>query len=184
MGGLKSEDEARMQKYISLMRPLFKKRAVFSDETRFYRKLSTSAESPAGHIVNVAVLKTKTSKWDRKVGSYRLNYTKGVDVLSDTLDVAIHFGFIDNSTQGTFKLIDPSTGELMIDADGKEIKIRGKANLRTYFNDHLDIWKRLYDLVYDKIRQKDDPYCVSFEKMLDINFETFGIDSVDNVGEI
>ena len=38
MGGLKSEDEARMQKYISLMRPLFKKRAVFSDETRFYRK--------------------------------------------------------------------------------------------------------------------------------------------------
>ena len=44
-------------------------------------KLSTTAESPAGHIVNVAVLKTKTSRWDRKGGSYRLNYTRGVDVL-------------------------------------------------------------------------------------------------------
>lgn len=158
------------------------KRGEFFDEDG--NKLTASAESPAGHIVNVAVLKTKTSKWDRKVGSYRLNYTKGVDVLSDTLDVAIHFGFIDNSTQGTFKLIDPSTGELMLDSEGKEIKIRGKANLRTYFNEHLDIWKKLYDIVYEKIRQKDDPYCVSFEKMLDINFETFGIDSIDNVGEI
>ena len=120
----------RAWKHACSSRLMFKRGDFFDEDGN---KLSTSAESPAGHIVNVAVLKTKTSKWDRKVGSYRLNYTKGVDVLSDTLEVALHFGFIDNSTQGTFKLVDPDTGELLHDEDGNEIKIRGKANLTKYF---------------------------------------------------
>ena len=161
------------------------KRGDFFDEDG--NKLSTSAESPAGHIVNVAVLKTKTSKWDRKVGSYRLNYTKGVDVLSDTLEVALHFGFIDNSTQGTFKLIDPDTGELLHDEDGNEIKIRGKANLTKYFNEHLDEWRKLYDRIYEKIRQKESPYVKSFEEMLGLSLEEdFGLDGVnmDQLGDL
>ena len=138
-------------------------------------KLTTSAESPAGHIVNVAVLKTKTNKWDRKGGSYRLNYTRGVDILSDTIEAALHFGLIDNSVQGSFKIIDPSTGEIKLDSEGNEIKIRGKANVTTYFNEHLDEWKALYDAVYDKIKEKESPYHFAFEQMLNSKVdEAFG----------
>lgn len=155
-------------------RLMFKKGDFFDDEGN---KLTNSAESPAGHIVNVAVLKTKTSRWDRKGGSYRLNYTKGIDILSDTIEAAIHFGFIDNSTQGSFKLIDPETGDVVKDAEGNEIKIRGKKNVTTYFNEHVDEWKKLYDKVYEKLSQKEDPYIVSFEQMLNVNTkEVFGFD--------
>lgn len=174
----------RAWKHACSSRLMFKRGDFFDEDGN---KLSTSAESPAGHIVNVAVLKTKTSKWDRKVGSYRLNYTKGVDVLSDTLEVALHFGFIDNSTQGTFKLIDPDTGEILQDEDGNEIKIRGKANLTKYFNEHLDEWRKLYDRIYEKIRQKECPYVKSFEEMLGLSLEEdFGLDGVnmDQLGDL
>ncbi len=162
----------RAWKHACSSRLMFKRGEFFDDNGN---KLSTTAESPAGHIVNVAVVKTKTSKWDRKGGSYRLNYTKGVDILSDTIEAALHFGLIDNSTQGTFKIIDPETGEIKLDSDGKEIKIRGKLNVSTYFNEHLDEWKALYDAVYDKIREKESPYHFAFEQMLNSNIqESFG----------
>lgn len=155
------------------------KRGEFFDENG--NKLSTTAESPAGHIVNVAVIKTKTSRWDRKGGSYRLNYTKGVDILSDTIEAAIHFGLIDNSTQGYFKIIDPETGEIKLDSDGNEIKIRGKLNVTTYFNEHLDEWKYLYDAVYDRIKEKESPYHFAFEEMLNTETDNMFGEAVDQL---
>lgn len=162
----------RAWKHSCSSRLMFKRGDFFDEDGN---KLTTSAESPAGHIVNVAVLKTKTSKWDRKGGSYRLNYTKGIDILSDTIEAALHFGLIDNSTQGSFKIIDPNTGEIKLDNEGNEIKIRGRRNVTTYFNEHLDEWKALYDAVYEKIKLKEDPYIKSFEEMLNSNVaESFG----------
>ena len=157
---------------------MFKRGDFFDDSGN---KLSTTAESPAGHIVNVAVVKTKISRWDRKGGSYRLNYTKGVDVLSDTIEAALHFGLIDNSVQGTFKIIDPITGEIKLDTEGKEIKIRGKLNVTTYFNEHLDEWKSLYNAVYDRIKEKESPYHFAFEQMLNSSIENSFGDAVEQL---
>ena len=149
-------------------RLMFKRGDFFDDAGN---KLTTSAESPAGHIVNVAVLKTKTSKWDRKGGSYRLNYTKGIDILSDTIEAALHFGFINKVTQSSYSIIDPDTGEIKVDDSGKEIKIVGRKNIDTYYNEHLDEYKKLYDKVYEKLKVKEDPYIKSFEEMLNQNAE-------------
>ena len=133
--------------------------------------------SPAGHVIEVAVLKTKVCKWDRKLGYMHLNYTKGIDILEDTLDVATHFGYIDNSVQGSYKILEPDTGEIMFDSEGKEIKIRGRKNLRPYFEAHPEIWNKLYNKVYNKLRLKEDPNIIAFEKMLNLNIEEkFGID--------
>lgn len=150
-------------------RLMFKRGEFFDEEGN---KLTSNAENPAGHIVNIAALKTKTSRWDRKGGSYTLNYTRGVDTLADTIEAAIHFGLIDNSTQGTFKIIDPATGNVKLDDEGKEIKIRGKKNVITYFNEHLNEWKQLYTAVYDKLSQKEDPYIKSFQAMLNAKAES------------
>lgn len=166
----------RAWKHACSSRLMFKRGEFFDEDGN---KLSTSAESPAGHVVNVAVLKTKTSRWDRKGGSYRLNYVKGVDVLSDTIEAALHFGLIDNSTQGTFKIIDPNTGEIKLDSEGNEIKIRGKVNVTTYFNEHLDEWKALYDNVYEKIKEKESPYHFAFEQMLNSSTEEVFGDSIE-----
>lgn len=156
----------RAWKHACSMRLMFKRGAFFDEDGN---ELTTSAESPAGHIIDMAVLKTKTCRWDRKLGHAHLNYTRGVDIVQDTIDVALHLGFIDNSAQGMYKLIDPETGELMMDADGNEIKIRGKKNVATYFREHTDQWRKLYDLVYEKLSQKQDPFVKSFEEMLGLS---------------
>lgn len=150
------------------VRMMFKKSAFIDEEGN---ELKSTAESPAGYIMEAAVLKTKVCKWDRKLGRMYVNYDRGIDIMQDTIEVAIQFGFIDNSVQGSFKLVDPSTGELMCDEDGKEIKIRGKKNLKPYFEERPHLWKMLYDKVYDKLSQKQDPSIVSFEKMLNINLD-------------
>ena len=127
------------------------------------------AQSPAGHKIEMYVRKTKVCKWDRKLGWASLNYSRGIDLLQDTIDVATYFGLIDNSTIGTFKILDPETGEVMTDENGNEVKIRGKKNVKPYFEQHLDLWRKLYDIVYEKLSVKEDSNIIAFEKMLNID---------------
>ena len=164
----------RAWKHQCSVRLMFKRGDFFDENGDVVKK---TADSPAGNLIEVAVLKTKVCKWDRKLGYMHLNYDRGVDILEDTLDVATHFGFIDNSVQGSYKVLNPETGEIMLDNEGKEVKIRGRKNLRPYFEAHPEIWRKLYDKVYDKLRMKEDPNIVAFEKMLNLNIEeSFGID--------
>lgn len=156
------------------VRLMFKKGAFYDEDGE---ELKSTAESPAGYIMEVAVLKTKVCKWDRKLGRTRLSYDRGIDILQDTIDIATIFGYIDNSVQGSFKLIDPDTGEMLLDENGNEIKIRGKRNLKPYFEEHLDQWRKLYDKVYEKLEQKEDPNIVAFEKMLNVDIaSSFNVD--------
>ena len=151
------------------------KKGKFIDEDG--NELSNTAESPAGYIMEVAVLKTKVCRSDRRLGRTCISYSKGVDILQDTIDVAVYFGLIDSPALGSFIIKDPETGEVMKDSEGNDIKIRGKKNLKPYFEEHLDIWRKLYDKVYETLSRKDDPNIVSFEKMLNINVaEAFGVD--------
>lgn len=161
---------------------LMLKRGDFFDENGDV--VTKKAESPAGYIMEAYVLKTKVCKWDRKLGRCRISYVNGPDILADTIDVALHMGYIDNSVQGTFKLVDIDTGEIMCDEGGNEIKIRGKKNVITYFKEHKDQWKKLYDKIYEKMKIKDDPHILAFEDMLNINAEErFGLENNENTEE-
>lgn len=154
---------------------LMLKKGKFFDEDG--NELSNNAESPAGYIMECAVLKTKVCPWDRKLGRTCISYSRGIDILQDTIDVAIYFGLIANPAPGSFTLLDTEKGETYIDETGNPIKIRGKKNLKPYFEEHLDLWHKIYDRVYEKLSQKDDPNIVAFEKMLDINVgEAFNVD--------
>lgn len=181
-GDLLQTPGGRAWKHACSMRLMFKRGAFFDEDGN---ELTKSAQSPAGHIIEMAVLKTKTCRWDRKLGSAHLNYTRGIDIVQDTIDVALHLGYIDNSTQGMYKLVDLETGELMKDAEGNDIKIRGKKNVATYFRENLDEWRKLYDLVYDKLSQKQDPFVKSFEEMLGLSiYEKLGLNDDCNLEEI
>lgn len=172
----------RSWKHACSMRLMFKRGEFFDEDGN---TLTKSAESPAGHVIQVAVLKTKVCKWDRKLGSMTLNYVKGVDILQDTIIAAIHLGLIDNSVQGTYKVIDLDTGEIMLDEEGNEIKIRGKKNLNTYFKENPKQWKKLYDAVYEKLTKKDDPYVKGFEEMLGTTInEVFGMSEDTDLEEL
>lgn len=151
------------------------KRGAFFDDDG--NELKSTAENPAGHVIETALLKSKFCRSDRKLGRCHLHYRKGVDLLWDTIEVATFFGLIDDSTQGSFKLVDPETGELITDENGDVIKIRGKKNVKPYFEAHPKLWKAVYDKIYEKLSEKDDPSIKSFEELLNVNMhEEFEID--------
>lgn len=153
---------------------LMMKRGEFLDEEG--NVLNSTAESPWGYRMEMAVLKTKVCRWDRKLGSTVMSYVDGVDLISDTVDVATKLGLIDNSTQGYFKLLDIDTGEVLKDEYGAELKIRGKKNIKPYFKEHLDVFKKLYDKVYEEISKVGDNKLVTFETLMNSKETTVDID--------
>lgn len=163
----------RAWKHGCSVRMMFKKDKFFDEEGN---EVKSTAESPAGYIMEAAVLKTKVCKWDRKVGRLYINYDRGVDIMQDTIDVATYFGLIVSPAQGTFKIVDTVTGELLKDENGEEIKIRGKKNLKPFFEENIALWKNLYDAVYEKLSKKDDPNVKLFEEMLNSSSGEFGVD--------
>lgn len=161
----------RAWKHQCSMRIMFKRGDFFdADGNKLAKK---DAQSPAGHIIELYVLKTKTCKWDRKLGYMHLNYTKGIDIITDTIEVAKHFEFIQEPKQASFRIIDPTTGEILCDENGSEIAIRGKKNLEEFIKspDNVRLTRSLYDACYDKLKQKEDPFIKSFEEMLNVNIE-------------
>jgi recombination protein RecA len=170
----------RTWKRACMVRVRFKQGNFFNEDNEIIEK--KEAQSPAGHIIDMYVYKTKVCRWDRKLGKCHLNYTKGVDIIWDTIELAEILGIIDNPAQGTYRVVDLETGETAVDKDGKPIKIRGKKNVVTYFKEHPEEWGKLYDGVYEKSSIKEDSNIVSFEKLLNININEelgFNLDTAD-----
>lgn len=58
------------------------------------REQSNSFETPHGNLVNVKYEKNKITKNDRKATYFTLKYETGIDVMTDTIELAIHLGVI------------------------------------------------------------------------------------------
>ena len=129
----------RAWKHQCSVRMMFKRGDFYDDEGKVVNK---SAQSPAGHLIEIALLKTKVSKWDRKMGYMHLDYNRGIDYLEDTIDVAIHFGFVDPGAW--YQVINPNTAEVLT-------KVQGRKKLKEYLENNKAVWKILYDAVYEKI---------------------------------
>lgn len=104
--------------------------------------LSRACENPAGNIVNVALVKSKVCRPDRKVGFYTLKYLEGIDYVSDAVDVAIKMGLV---VQGGawFSLVDIETGEILS-------KYQGKSKLVEYLkqnDNYTDFYSKLEKLL-------------------------------------
>lgn len=117
------------------LRLMFQK-GSFIDES--CNEIKRSSESPAGNLVSMNLVKTKICKPDRRIGFYTLNYTYGIDVLNDTVELAIKYGII-NKAGAWFTFVDIETGEFITDDEDEIIKLQGKANVLEYLqeNEHL-----------------------------------------------
>lgn len=107
--------------------------------------LSRACENPAGNIVNVALVKSKVCRPDRKVGFYTLKYLEGIDYVSDAVDVAIKMGLV---VQGGawFSLVDIETGEVLS-------KYQGKSKLVEYLKEndnYTDFYSKLEKLLNEE----------------------------------
>lgn len=97
--------------------------------------LSRACENPVGNIVNVALVKSKVCRPDRKVGFYTLNYLHGIDYISDAVDVAIKVGAV-KQAGAWFTIMDIETGEILE-------KFQGKPKLVEYLRNNQDKYKEL-----------------------------------------
>lgn len=107
--------------------------------------LLRACENPAGNIVNVALVKSKVCRPDRKVGFYTLKYLEGIDYVSDAVDVAIKMGLV---AQGGawFSLVDIETGEILN-------KFQGKSKLVEHLKEndnYTDFYSKLEKLLNEE----------------------------------
>lgn len=115
-------------------------------------------DNPAGNLVEIAIAKTKVCKPDRRNGYYTLKYDYGVDVLSDTIDLAVKYDIIQKSGSW-FSIIDTETGEILqeniLNDEGEidhteDLKFQGRPALIDYLRNN----QTLFDNIKDKVMQK------------------------------
>lgn len=104
-----------------------------------YKEVSSGYSNPSGNLVSVKVEKNKVTKNDRRLQTYTLNYSTGVDEIKDTLDLAIMLGIISQAGawfKATLK-------------DGKEQKMQGFNGVQEFYYNDLEELEYLRKQVYE-----------------------------------
>lgn len=99
-----------------------------------------NSENPVGHLVKVALVKSKVCKLDRKVGFYTLKYMTGIDYISDIIDLAIKAGIV-NAAGAWFSIVDEN-GEVC-KKDDTVLKFQGRARLHEFLQNNVDITENM-----------------------------------------
>ena len=111
-------------------------RGKFFDEKG--NDLTRSAETPCGNFVNMSITKIKSAPPNRRTGFYTLNYETGIDYLADLIEVALKYGFIEQS-------------KAWFSIDGVDEKIQGQNGVRKYLEEHQDVLAHIENLIDEKI---------------------------------
>lgn len=104
-----------------------------------YKEVSSGYANPSGNLVSVKVEKNKVTKNDRRLQTYTLNYSTGVDEIKDTLDLAIMLGIISQAGawfKATLK-------------EGKEQKMQGFNGVQEFYYNDLEELEYLRKQVYE-----------------------------------
>lgn len=104
-----------------------------------YKEVSGSYANPIGNLVSVKMEKNKVTKNDRRLGTYTLNYSSGVDDIKDTLDMGLVLGVIVQSG-AWFKVTTKA---------GKEVKMQGFNGVQDFYFNDLDELEYLKQIVYE-----------------------------------
>lgn len=104
-----------------------------------YKEVSSNYANPIGNMVSVKMEKNKVTKNDRRLGTYTLNYSSGVDEIKDVLDMGLVLGIISQSG-AWFKAIKK---------DGTEAKMQGFNGVQDFYYNDLDELEYLKERVYE-----------------------------------
>ena len=142
------------------LRLMFRK-GDYIDENN--NSLKRSSTSPAGNLVEVAIAKTKVCNPDRRNGYYTLKYNSGIDIISDTVELACYYDIIQKAG-AWFSIIDTNTGEIMQNQvhtgydemgdcyEKEDLKFQGRPSLLQYLKENKDIFNKIYEQVQIKLQ--------------------------------
>jgi hypothetical protein len=84
-------------------------------------------------------------------------YATGMDWVHDLLEIAIGFGFIPRLNNVTYQLVDPTSGEVLLDDEGRELK--GKKNdLIEYIKTNIPFQVKYLGMLNQAIANEDASY--------------------------
>lgn len=104
-----------------------------------YKEVSSNYSNPIGNLVSVKMEKNKVTKNDRRLGTYTLNYSSGVDEIKDTLDMGVVLGII-TQAGAWFKVTKK---------DGTEAKMQGFHGVQDFYYNDLEELEYLREKVYE-----------------------------------
>lgn len=104
-----------------------------------YKEVSSSYSNPIGNLVSVKMEKNKVTKNDRRLGTYTLNYSSGVDEIKDTLDMGLVLGII----------VQAGAWFKVTKKDGTEAKMQGFSGVQDFYYNDLEELEYLKEKVYE-----------------------------------
>ena len=122
--------------------------------------IKRSSSNPAGNLIDIAIAKTKVCKPDRRNGYFTLNYTNGIDIIADTVELACYLDIIQKAG-AWFTIIDPDTGEIkqraVLNTDGiidytEDLKFQGKPALLNYLHENNPEFESLQAAINDILK--------------------------------
>lgn len=116
---------------------------------------SDSMEDPQGIRIKFKVVKNKVTVNNRGGGYLTIRFRSGVDVISDTLDIAVLLGMVKQGG-AWYQLIDINTGEILTGNNGELLKFQGKDQLRKWFHENPKEFYKYQDMVNEALSNYDD----------------------------
>jgi recombination protein RecA len=132
----------RALKHLCALRLYFRKGSFIDDDCN---ELNNSVEEPDGNMVDIRVIKNKCSRNDRRLGQYTLNYKKGIDVLNDTVYLAIKYDLIVQKGPWFY-----------VHLDDEELKFQGRPKLLNYLKENKKVFNDIYDKINELVSVQED----------------------------
>lgn len=110
-------------------------------------ELPNNVDNPAGYKITVKLMKQKGASYDRKVSSYFLMVQSGIRPDFDYARLAVDKYGIIQKKGAWFTMCDPSTGEILCDADGKPIKQNGMLKVYDYLKENPDYYNSVRNYI-------------------------------------
>lgn len=120
------------------------------------------ADDATGFQLKYTIVKSKVSPKDRGGGKITFDNETGIDYITDNLNIAIDFGFIERPNLQTYIPINLETGEYYVDeensTDGNTeyLKFRGRAACIEYFKTHDDFAAEYFEMLSNHISNMKD----------------------------
>ena len=127
-----------------------------------------SMEDPQGIRIKFKVVKNKITVNNRGGGYLTVRFRSGVDVISDTLDIAVLMGIV-KQAGAWIQLIDKETGEILQDKNGELLKFNGKQRLREWFHKNPEEFYKYRNKVNEELSRYDEYNGAPQFKLVDDN---------------
>ena len=115
-------------------------------------------ENADGFRLVFATTKNKTASTQRGGGFLTFRYDTGLDWVSDLLDVAIKYDFIQRPNNMTYILIDLTTGEPYDDNSGNILKFVGKNKLKEFLRTNIEFQNTYLQMLNQHIQAASNQY--------------------------